>query len=200
MPAGRMGFQAMAPGIIRATGEADRSRIADAAGRQRTAAECAGSGKDRRRPPACFGSSWLDPRYAARRGRSGRGQRAVAFGRRIGETGRGDLRSHRSETERPVWWRVAGVAQSPRRYLLQAAGGDRFEYARYHAGRCFGGDRGATPGAFGLMPRYWFPKSYADMAQRLRVPIGFLLVAAFAWWSRPNAFSLACGVPVSIAG
>jgi len=50
------------------------------------------------------------------------------------------------------------------------------------------------------MPRYWFPKPYADFVQRLRVPIGFLLVAAFAYWSRPSAFSLACGIPVSLAG
>ena len=50
------------------------------------------------------------------------------------------------------------------------------------------------------MPRYWFPKPYADFVQRLRVPIGFLLVAAFAWWSAPSAGSLAWGAPISIAG
>ncbi len=50
------------------------------------------------------------------------------------------------------------------------------------------------------MQRYWFPKPYADFAQRLRAPIGFLLVAAFAWWSNPSAPSLAWGVPVSAAG
>jgi protein-S-isoprenylcysteine O-methyltransferase Ste14 len=50
------------------------------------------------------------------------------------------------------------------------------------------------------MPRYSFPKPYADFAQRLRVPIGFLLVAAFAYWSTPSAKSLACGVPISAAG
>jgi protein-S-isoprenylcysteine O-methyltransferase Ste14 len=50
------------------------------------------------------------------------------------------------------------------------------------------------------MPRYWFPKAYADFAQRLRAPSGFLLVAAFAYWSAPNAESLAWGVAVSIMG
>jgi protein-S-isoprenylcysteine O-methyltransferase Ste14 len=50
------------------------------------------------------------------------------------------------------------------------------------------------------MPRDWFPKPYADFVQRVRVPIGFLLVTAFAYWSRPSALSLACGVPISIAG
>jgi protein-S-isoprenylcysteine O-methyltransferase Ste14 len=48
--------------------------------------------------------------------------------------------------------------------------------------------------------RYWFPKPYADLAQRLRVPIGFLLAAAFAWLSRPVPASLAAGIPVALAG
>lgn len=52
----------------------------------------------------------------------------------------------------------------------------------------------------GLTPRYWFPKPYADFVARLRVPSGFLLVAAFAWFSRPTRASLAWGVPVSLAG
>ena len=50
------------------------------------------------------------------------------------------------------------------------------------------------------MPGYWFPKPYADFVQRLRVPIGFSLVAAFAYWSAPTAGSLAWGVPLSLAG
>lgn len=50
------------------------------------------------------------------------------------------------------------------------------------------------------MPRYWFPKPYADFVQRLRVPIGFLLVAAFAYWSAPTTESLAWGTPISAAG
>src|SRR5690349_4696672 len=50
------------------------------------------------------------------------------------------------------------------------------------------------------MPRYWFPKPYADFAQRLRAPSGFLLAAAFGWWSAPTAASLLWGAPVAVAG
>jgi protein-S-isoprenylcysteine O-methyltransferase Ste14 len=45
-----------------------------------------------------------------------------------------------------------------------------------------------------------FPKPYADTVARLRVPCGFLLVAAFAWFSHPDGRSLVWGLPVSIAG
>jgi protein-S-isoprenylcysteine O-methyltransferase Ste14 len=45
-----------------------------------------------------------------------------------------------------------------------------------------------------------FPKPYADFVARLRVPCGFLLVAAFAWFSRPDARSLVYGLPVSLMG
>jgi protein-S-isoprenylcysteine O-methyltransferase Ste14 len=45
-----------------------------------------------------------------------------------------------------------------------------------------------------------FPKPYADAVAKLRVPSGFLLVAAFAWLAAPDLHSLAIGVPVSIAG
>jgi protein-S-isoprenylcysteine O-methyltransferase Ste14 len=48
--------------------------------------------------------------------------------------------------------------------------------------------------------KLFFPKPYADFVARLRVPCGFVLVAAFAWFSHPDARSLACGLPVSIAG
>ncbi|MCP5112635.1 MAG: isoprenylcysteine carboxylmethyltransferase family protein, partial [bacterium] len=48
--------------------------------------------------------------------------------------------------------------------------------------------------------RYWFPKPYADVVARLRVPSGFLLVAVFAWLSQPSLDSLAWGIPISIAG
>jgi protein-S-isoprenylcysteine O-methyltransferase Ste14 len=39
----------------------------------------------------------------------------------------------------------------------------------------------------------FFPKPYADLVARLRVTCGFVLVAAFAWFSRPDARSLALG-------
>ena len=45
-----------------------------------------------------------------------------------------------------------------------------------------------------------FPKRYADLVARLRVPFGFVLVAVFAWFSRPVAASLLLGLPVSLAG
>ena len=50
------------------------------------------------------------------------------------------------------------------------------------------------------MTRNLFPKPYADFVARLRVPSGFVLVAAFAWFSHPSMTSLAYGIPVSIAG
>ncbi|HWB86750.1 MAG TPA: isoprenylcysteine carboxylmethyltransferase family protein [Bryobacteraceae bacterium] len=45
-----------------------------------------------------------------------------------------------------------------------------------------------------------FPKRYADAVAKLRVPSGFLIVAAFAWFSKPNMPSLAIGIPVSVLG
>jgi len=45
-----------------------------------------------------------------------------------------------------------------------------------------------------------FPKPYADAVARLRVPFGFLLVAAFVWFSAPTRTSLEAGLPVSLAG
>ncbi|HUB81518.1 MAG TPA: methyltransferase [Bryobacteraceae bacterium] len=45
-----------------------------------------------------------------------------------------------------------------------------------------------------------FPKPYADLVARLRVPSGFLIVAVFAWFSHPTALSLWIGLPVSLIG
>lgn len=50
------------------------------------------------------------------------------------------------------------------------------------------------------MPGVTFPKPYADFVARLRVPAGFALVAAFAWFSEPAARSLQLGLPVSLLG
>jgi protein-S-isoprenylcysteine O-methyltransferase Ste14 len=50
------------------------------------------------------------------------------------------------------------------------------------------------------MRRHWFPKSYADAVARLRVPAGFVMVAAFAWFSHPDTLSLAIGLPLSVCG
>ena len=45
-----------------------------------------------------------------------------------------------------------------------------------------------------------FPKPYADAVAKLRVPGGFLMVAAFLWLSAPSATSLALGIPISVLG
>jgi len=46
----------------------------------------------------------------------------------------------------------------------------------------------------------FFPKPYADRVARLRVAMGFVLVAAFAWFSQPDLSSLIWGLPVSALG
>jgi protein-S-isoprenylcysteine O-methyltransferase Ste14 len=50
------------------------------------------------------------------------------------------------------------------------------------------------------MPMIRFPKPYADVVARLRVPSGFLIVAVFAWFSQPTAQSLEIGLPISLVG
>jgi protein-S-isoprenylcysteine O-methyltransferase Ste14 len=50
------------------------------------------------------------------------------------------------------------------------------------------------------VPGVSFPKSYADAVAKLRVPGGFLMVAAFLWLSAPTWTSLAFGLPVSVIG
>ncbi len=50
------------------------------------------------------------------------------------------------------------------------------------------------------MRRSRFPKPYADAVARLRVFLGFLLVAAFALLSRPDVMSLVWGLPVATTG
>ena len=49
-------------------------------------------------------------------------------------------------------------------------------------------------------PHYLFPKPYADAVQRLRVLSGFLLLLAFAWFSKPLLKSIAIGLPISLLG
>lgn len=48
--------------------------------------------------------------------------------------------------------------------------------------------------------QYWFPKPYADTVARLRVPAGFLLIAAFLYFAAPDTESLSIGVPVAFGG
>ena len=45
-----------------------------------------------------------------------------------------------------------------------------------------------------------FPKAYADLVQRLRVPIGILVVAGFGWFAHPSMHSLLAGLPLALAG
>ena len=45
-----------------------------------------------------------------------------------------------------------------------------------------------------------FPKPYADVVARLRVPSGFLIVAVFAWFSHPTVQSMEIGIPISLVG
>jgi protein-S-isoprenylcysteine O-methyltransferase Ste14 len=50
------------------------------------------------------------------------------------------------------------------------------------------------------MFRVTFPKRYADQVARLRVPSGFVLLAAFVWLAKPDLESLARGMLISIFG
>ena len=43
-----------------------------------------------------------------------------------------------------------------------------------------------------------FPKPYADAVAKLRVPFGFVMIAAFLWISDPSVGSLVLGLPVSL--
>jgi len=45
-----------------------------------------------------------------------------------------------------------------------------------------------------------FSKPYADRVAKLRVTCGFVLVAAFLWFSVPTLSSLAIGLPVALLG
>ncbi len=46
----------------------------------------------------------------------------------------------------------------------------------------------------------FFPKRYAETVQRLRVPSGLLLAAAFVWLADPVLPTLLLGLPFAIAG
>ena len=45
-----------------------------------------------------------------------------------------------------------------------------------------------------------FPKPYADTVQRLRVPSGLILAAAFVWRADPVLPTLIMGLPLALAG
>ncbi len=48
--------------------------------------------------------------------------------------------------------------------------------------------------------QYWFPEYYASAVQRLRVPLGFALIAAYLLAAAPGKWSIAAGLPVAFAG
>jgi protein-S-isoprenylcysteine O-methyltransferase Ste14 len=50
------------------------------------------------------------------------------------------------------------------------------------------------------MRKHWFPKPYADLVMRLRVPSGFLLALTFALLSYPTPSSLLPGLALSLLG
>ena len=41
-----------------------------------------------------------------------------------------------------------------------------------------------------------FPKPYADLVQKLRVPIGLVVAAGFGWFAHPTTLSLLAGLPL----
>jgi protein-S-isoprenylcysteine O-methyltransferase Ste14 len=45
-----------------------------------------------------------------------------------------------------------------------------------------------------------FPKYYAELAARTRVPAGFLVMGAFLWLARPTPVTLAAGVSIALLG
>ncbi len=45
-----------------------------------------------------------------------------------------------------------------------------------------------------------FPKAYAERVQRLRVPVGFVLLGCFAWLAHPSPESILASLPVILAG
>jgi protein-S-isoprenylcysteine O-methyltransferase Ste14 len=45
-----------------------------------------------------------------------------------------------------------------------------------------------------------FARTYAHAVARLRVPFGFAMVVAFAWFAAPDTRSLAWGLPVAVVG
>ena len=50
------------------------------------------------------------------------------------------------------------------------------------------------------MSRAWFPKRYADLAARSRVPAGFAVAIACLWLAQPTWNSLLTGLPFMLGG
>src|SRR6185312_13023034 len=106
----------------------------------------------------------------------------------------------RSRAQRPLRRDYSRAPQSGRRRRLLAPLDAAREPARDHAAH--GGRRvgGGSRSQLRRLPRVIFSNPYADTVAKLRVPCGFVLVAAFLWLSAPTLPSLAAGIPVSILG
>jgi protein-S-isoprenylcysteine O-methyltransferase Ste14 len=48
--------------------------------------------------------------------------------------------------------------------------------------------------------QYWFPEHYAGSVQRLRVPLGFALIALSLLVAQPGRWSLTLGLPLAVMG
>ena len=114
---------------------------------------------------------------------------ALCIWQRAFQTWRRDFRTDRSGAQRSLWRNDSSITIHRCGDNLQT----RLRNARQHA-RHFSARR--SRGAAGVS----FPKPYADRVAKLRVPGGFILVAAFLWLSAPSLFSLELGLPVSILG
>ncbi len=51
-----------------------------------------------------------------------------------------------------------------------------------------------------MQRQYWFPEHYASAVQRMRVPLGFALIAAFLFAAEPSRWSMILGLPFAVAG
>jgi hypothetical protein len=101
---------------------------------------------------------------------------------------------------RPVWRIAARPARTGRGDHLQTSRRDAPEHGGDHRGCGCRGARGFARLQTNRLPRVSFPKPYADAVAKLRVPFGFILVAAFWYLAAPTWGSLAVGIPISFAG
>ena len=114
------------------------------------------------------------------------------------QIGRCGLWPDRSGAQRSLRRGFPGLPYARRAHHAPARHDDRRIDAGDHTGA--GLYRAGFPsplsrGQLGSMRRHWFPKRYADTVARLRVTAGFVMVAAFAWFSHPDTLSLAIGLP-----
>ncbi len=140
-------------------------------------------------------------RHPPRRARHRSGQRPPASRRRAQQSRRRHLRTHRPRPERPLRRRLPDLPCSRRENHPPARQRDRSLHARHHART--GLLRSRSPRRLPRLMagrKHWFPKPYADLVARLRVPAGFIMLGAFGLLARPTATSLLVGLPISLCG